>query len=204
MILNIRGANGSGKSTAARHFLKPTDNIRLVNLCKYETATGRTKIIIGYHNQRLNVVVVGDYSTMAGGMDKIPNFGLMREAILAALKISKRVICEGVIASTVFGSWADFTLQLKKQGETFAWVYIEPPLKVCLERIQARNNGKPIKEGLVADKVKSVRGTKEKALRAGFRVYQLPLDLPGLACENILRGFGRDYRVRPDGMVRPE
>ena len=197
MILNIRGANGSGKSTTARYFLRPTDNVHQVDLCKYEAATGRTKTITGYHNRRLDVVVVGDYSTMAGGMDKIPNFGLSREAILAALKVSKRVICEGVIASTVFGSWADFTLQLKKRGETFAWVYIEPPLRVCLERIQARNGGKPINEELVANKARSVRGTKEKALEAGFRVYQLPLDKPGYACERILDLFGKPYRVYP-------
>lgn len=193
MILQIRGTNGSGKSTLARAFVAP--DASPVDLATYEVprksgsrqrwVEGTVSILDG-----VSVAVIGSYKTACGGMDGIPTFELARRAIYRGAELAAHVLCEGVLASTVFGSWAAFGRKMDEAGYPFALAYLQTPVDVCLERIAARNGGKEIDERLVRDKVRAVAATREKAMAAGLQVYDLPLGDEEAALRAILRGEG--------------
>jgi predicted kinase len=162
-FLNIRGTNGSGKSTLARKFFGEHD--ATIDLCSFKTKSGKTKHVTGRINPDNATCVVGDYSTMAGGLDKVPTFALQFEAIEAALALEdvETVVAEGVLASTVLGSWAEHALLLHDAGHRVVWVFMTTPLEVCLQRIYDRNGGKPFKESLVADKLTQIDRVRQRA-----------------------------------------
>jgi predicted kinase len=184
-FLNIRGANGSGKSTLARAFFGEND--ATVDLAHYKTKSGRDRSVTGRSNPDRNALVVGDYSTMAGGLDKVPNFALQFAAIEAGLLLEDLVVAEGVLASTVYGSWAMHAEKLAAEGVRVIWAFLDTPLEVCLERIQKRNGGKPIKEDLVANKVRSIAKVRLKAIdNPAIVVVDLPYGSPASKLEEIL------------------
>jgi predicted ABC-type ATPase len=187
-FINLRGTNGSGKSTLARCFLGEND--AEVTLTTFETPKGKVKPIIGYVNPDLNSCVVGDYSTMAGGLDKVKTFALQFEAIEAALALDdvEVVVAEGVLASTVLGSWAEHAKKLKKElGHRVIWAFFETPVEHCIERIYSRNGGKPIKEDLVRGKWEQIDRVRQKALaRPWIEVVALPFGLEQKALWELL------------------
>lgn len=111
-------------------------------------------------------VVLGTYQNKTGGLDCFPNTELTKKAFWYALNHfpNYNILLEGVIASTVFSTYADLFLaaQEKYPQDDFCIVLLTPPLETCLKRIQKRNGGKPIKEDLVAKKWQIVNKSVEK------------------------------------------
>nr|QIG67110.1 P-loop NTPase domain-containing protein [Rhizobium phage RHph_TM26] len=183
MIINIRGTNGSGKTTLARTF-QDHPSARVVNLVDYPAPTKRDPAAIKFVTGVVtdlpgvgSVCCVGSYSQAQGGLDTVPNFELQRMAIAHAAAICDHVICEGVLASTVAGSWLEFFVRTQMAGLKVAVCYLDTPLDVCLARIKERQEraGKvrDIKEDLVADKVKAIDATRAKFDAAGISTYTL-------------------------------
>ena len=67
------------------------------------------------------------------------------------------ILMEGIIASTVKSTYLYLFQEIKRDFEIQPVVlsYL-PPLEICLERVQARNGGKPVKTDQVASKWRSV------------------------------------------------
>lgn len=195
LILNLRGTNGSGKTTLARGMI-PTSALTgnqdggPVDLVHFSSPTKkdpqRKGSVTGYGSRGMATMLVGSYRTACGGLDTIASFGRQQTAIKAACRIINQVsnptiasvVAEGVLASTVFGSWADFARETAEAGNPFAWVYLHVPLEVCLGRIRKRQQvaggEREIKKELVADKIKAILSTRTKAISAGFNVFDLP------------------------------
>lgn len=207
-IYNIRGTNGSGKSTLARSLIvgdpacppnRPGDesSATMVDLTWYDSPTkkdpARRKSVEGYCSPQivdgLDVLVVGSYRTACGGLDAVPDFATTFAALDGAVNIHRRyphsaehqaVVAEGVLASTVWGSWGEYaqaSLEDESCDVRFAFCYLDTPVEVCLARIRERQEraGKvrDIKEELVRNKVKAIEATRDKALAAGHLVYHL-------------------------------
>lgn len=215
-VFNIRGTNGSGKTTMARAFLGPSK----VDLSSYAAPTkkdpGRTLRYPGAVTSE-NDLLLGSYETACGGMDKHPagkGFVVPQTAIRYALNnwpFLRSVICEGVLASGVYGSWHDFAMGLQSEHNDFAFVYLHTPAEVCLERIRQRQReagkepaapGTPDYDRMVENvtgKWTGTMATRRKALVDGHRVYDLPWgpgnDLPS-AMKEIITGQGEHYRAR--------
>ena len=88
------------------------------------------------------------------------------------------VICEGVLASTVYGSWADCFLALKAQGHRILVAYLDTPLDVCLDRIRQRQIAKTgeeraVKVDQIAAKVKAIKATQARFDAAGIKTITL-------------------------------
>lgn len=180
-FLNIRGTNGSGKSTLARRFFGEHDGeLVLVNDTFPTKKKGPVQIeVTGILNPDTHTCVIGDYSTGAGGLDKVKTFAAQFAAIDAALLLPdvSVVVAEGVLASTVFGSWAEHAKKLITEGHRVIWAFMSTPVKTCLERIQVRNGGQPIKEDLVLDKWNQIDKVRQRAeLVRGLTVAQLPFE----------------------------
>lgn len=196
MIINIRGTNGSGKTTLARQLLGP-DPLP-VDLIPYEAPTkkdpNRVLHVEGYGKPG-EFLAIGSYKQGCGGMDTVPSFDLQQRAVLKAARwqdqygvglageAPKHVICEGVLASTVAGSWLEFFKTADLGGHEVLVAYLDTPLEVCLERIKARQKAsgraeREIKTDLVADKIKAINATRAKFEAAGIRTVSLGWEAP--------------------------
>lgn len=200
-VYNIRGTNGAGKTTLARAFLGvPVDLNWFPSPTKKDPA--RQLRVEGYWKP--GVAVVGRYGPACGGLDTVSaGFAVQQGALSYALDkwtSGVNVIAEGVLASTVYGSWATFDLQLEAAGHRFAWCYLDTPLEVCYEHIRKRqeaagNAGKVIKGDLVADKHKAILATRRKALADGRLVYDIPYRISVGALTDIMNGDWEGYRA---------
>lgn len=200
MILNIRGTNGSGKTTLARRFIH--QDATVVDLVDYKLESGKPRTVTGYLSPAESfgpVCVVGSYRTQCGGMDTIPSFDLSQKAILRATSMAADIICEGILASTVFGSWGKFAKEMNEFGRPFAFAYLTTPLDICLQRIYERRKEvakrTTFNEQLVRDKFKAIAATRDKARRAGFLVYDIPFETSAHSTLAILKGKGDSFRV---------
>lgn len=221
-IYNIRGTNGSGKSTLARSFIRgdaaaePNRYVEgspiVVDLCWYDAPTkkdpARRLAVEGYCSPELrpglDVLVVGSYRTACGGLDAVPNFETTFRALDGAVNIHRdyarsaehqAIVAEGVLASTVWGSWGEYaqpSLDADGCDVRFAFCYLNTPLEVCLERIRKRQEAagkvRDIKVELVRDKIKAINATRDKALAAGHLVYDLPWEEPIAPLTAIMTG----------------
>lgn len=198
-IINIRGTNGSGKTTLVRQLIEPT--ARPIDLVWYPSPTkrdpDRRKSVEGWGLPE-SFLAVGSYKQGCGGMDTIPSFELQQAAVRVAADwlheggkplggvAPKHIVCEGVLASTVFGSWGDFFLSMKAQGHDIVVAYLDTPLELCLERIterQIRSKGeaREIKVDQVRDKVKAIQATRARFDAAGIRTITLNHELPAMS-----------------------
>jgi hypothetical protein len=205
-VYNIRGTNGSGKSTLARSFIKgdpaaapnrfgTEGSPTMVDLTWYDAPTKRDPrrrlSVQGYAGPRLHpgldVLVVGPYRTACGGLDGVQSFDLSFQALNRGIELmaqygtepERAIVCEGVISSTVWGSWGEYAKKVTgERAVDFAFCYLDTPLEVCLDRIRGRQQAagkeRQIKEELVSDKIRAIAATREKALAAGHLVYDLP------------------------------
>lgn len=168
-VINLRGANGSGKSFLIKRLLCHHNGVpqpQQKNLLGESTSIIRPQ----YYTLNDGGIVVGYYGTNCGGCDMIKSTEGVRQAVLSAISLKPRyVIFEGVIISTVFSSWLEFS---KKVGGMY-WVYLDTPIAICLKRIAERNQGKAIKFELVHDKIRSIESTRLKAEAAKEKVVQL-------------------------------
>ena len=188
MIINIRGTNGSGKTTLVRQLIGEKPNP--VDLLWYPSPTkrdpDRRKAVEGYGNDwDPRFLAIGSYRQGCGGLDTVPSFELQQGAIRNAYK--KRylgdigfdhILCEGVLASTVAGSWLYFFQQQMLEGHAVCVVYLDTPLEVCLERIKARQiaakgETREIKVDQVAAKIKAINNTRQRFIDAGITTWTL-------------------------------
>lgn len=207
MIINIRGTNGSGKTTLARAFQEP--GARVVNLAQYSKPTKREPDRMLWSTGVLfevaglgRVICVGPYHTPTGGMDALPSFEVNQDAINAAARMADHVICEGVLASTVAGSWLKF-FQGREQlmGHHVLVGYLDTPVETCLERIRERQaragRVREIKEEQVRDKVRAINATRAKFEAAGIATIDLPgAAVPGQPAGYLAAEVLRDYITR--------
>ena len=178
MILNVRGTNGSGKSTLAFTLLGSPETRATVPLADYtvERKNGPSgRSVAGYAVPERDLIIVGRYSTACGGCDGIPTQDLVKRAVMRARELASNVFFEGIIVSTLYRGYQTLSNELKGRfDDPLTWAYLDTPLEICLERIQARNGDKPIKTELVANKIKSIQSTRRKAEQAGERVITIP------------------------------
>lgn len=163
-FINIRGCNGSGKTTVLRQYAATrSPEVRTVEVPDHKP------IPVTYLSNR--VAILGDYSPEAtgttAGCDRIKTQQAAKDALKAIE--ADAVLFEGIIVSTIFQPWSDWS----HENNGMVWAFLDTPLDVCLDRIQSRNGGKPINEKLVADKWNGINRVKDKATEAGERVETL-------------------------------
>lgn len=169
-FVNVRGANGSGKTTVLRRLaLDPACEVRMVALPEH---VDHKPLPVTYCPG--GIALLGDYkpsTATTAGCDRIKTqeavkYGL---ATVAADENVKVVLFEGVVVSTIFEPWKKWA----RAHGGMVWAFLDTPLKICLDRIQMRNGGKPINEELVKDKIDSIGRARQKARIDGERVVDL-------------------------------
>lgn len=165
-LINVRGCNGSGKSTIVQSMLDDPDMYVIEKPYK-----GKSRKILTVFPTYL-WIALGSYHNKCGGLDGFVDTAMIKKVLWYALKKYPQynIIMEGVIPSTVYSTYAKLfsEVQTKYTDRTVVVVSLLPPLEVCLKRIQARNGGKPIKEDLVASKWATVAKNADKFSQAGI------------------------------------
>lgn len=173
LIVNIRGCNGSGKSTIPMGmmddpYMKTT----------YKHIPGRkSKLGIATVFPSYGWVALGTYFNKTGGMDCLPNNEVIQKAFWYVLKKYPEydIIMEGVIASTISSTYINLFKEAEERYHDRKVVILSfnTPVDVCLERIYKRNGGKPIKEDAVEMKWNMVQRAAKKFKDAGFSTVKI-------------------------------
>ena len=187
MIVNIRGCNGAGKSTVPMEMMKADPDYEIIKLGVGKTGKPCNPAITVFH--KLKWVALGTYLSKTGGMDTYGTNTETKQALNYALTEypDYDIVMEGVIASTIKSTYADLFKKLEKYDHQILIMAFVPPLEVCLERIQQRNGGKPIKEDLVASKWRSVNSSVDYFRNEGLTAIRI--DTSKCSKDSMLKNF---------------
>lgn len=173
-LVNVRGCNGSGKSTIPFSMLGSDENA-------FEVVwqVGGKQRILATVFPKYNYAAIGKYQSKCGGMDTMKNTEEIKVAVETMWNMNYNLLMEGIMASTVRQTYIDLFTELNTRQELKRDIIIFsilPPLKVCLQRIQERNGGKAIKEELVDRKRKIVENNVSHFRDAGFTSLRVSND----------------------------
>lgn len=187
MVVNIRGCNGSGKSTIPMSMMELDPDFEVIKLGVGKTGKPCAPAITVFH--KLKWVALGTYFNKTGGMDTYGTNAETKQALEYALSQypDYDIVMEGVIASTIKSTYAELFHVLEEWGYQVLIMAFVPPLEVCLERIQQRNGGKPIKEDLVASKWRSVNSGVDYFKSHGLTAIRI--DTSKCSRESMLKNF---------------
>lgn len=164
LLVNIRGTNGSGKSTIPFAMKDDPDMYQVIR-----PHQGRPrKILTVFPNY--GWVALGSYERQVGGLDAFPNKAFTEKVLQYALKkfSEYNILMEGILASTTYSTYAELFRNVQKEWDIQPVIYyLMPPVEVCIERIKQRNGGKPFKEDLVQAKYGMMQRGIKKFSEAG-------------------------------------
>lgn len=168
LIVNIRGCNGSGKSTIPMGMM---DDPEMYVVYKH-VPNRKSKMGIATVFPSYGWVALGTYFNKTGGMDCLPNNEVIQKTFWYVLKKYPEydILMEGVIASTISSTYINLFKEAEERYPDRKVVILSfnTPVDVCLERIYKRNGGKPIKEDAVELKWNMVQRAAKKFKAAGF------------------------------------
>ena len=169
---NLRGTNGSGKTTVARHLLlrsKATPEAWL---------TPKKPLVYQGKLHGLPLFILGSYVTDCGGCDTIPKVSIVAETVERIMDTGKPglLFYEGLMISHMIGTVG---ATVHKYGLNHTMGFLDTPVETCIERVVerriARGNDSPFDPNrtLVKD-YRAVRRCRENAIQQGFQVVDVP------------------------------
>lgn len=139
-IINIRGANGSGKSTIAKSVGDIPGEVAVIELVQKQPEM--KKAITGTLVKHLDTIVIGPYDSNCGGCDKYTWSGShdqIVEAIEVAAARFSHVVFEGVTITSSFTRYRDLSERLNNiYGQPTYWVMLDFPIDVLVDRVKKR------------------------------------------------------------------
>lgn len=155
-IVQIKGANGSGKTTIAKQLIACSERV-LVRLNKQGKPYATILPDLGW-------IVIGHYnpSSKMGGCDNMPDIASIKFAIRHCLALYPNyyaMLFEGMMISTIKSTFYEYLLGLeKKNGIEPLFVILDTITDSCLKRISGRGTMKPnLKVENIASKVESIK-----------------------------------------------
>lgn len=188
MIFNLRGTNGSGKSTVAHALLTKT---KAEPLEFWPNARKPKPKAYGGLWKQMPIAILGSYETVCGGMDTITDINDARDLIIkyGTDENYPIVFYEGLFISHCLGTVAR---GIEEAGlkDRLVMAYLDTPLAVSLERVHKRRaergNTKPFKEQNVVDDFQRVNEWNyAKAKREGWDV----IDVPHMDAQSFVEKF---------------
>lgn len=170
MIYNVRGTNGSGKTTIAR---------AVIAAAKARPVAWRTKAKPEAYAGTLagrSVAVLGSYETACGGMDTVTDIREAAEIIVRYAKNKKYdiVFYEGLFISHMIGTVGK---AVKPFGDRVTLAFLDTPLETCIERVVQRRrekgNDRPFDPKNVVKDFGAVRNCRQNCIDQGFHVVDL-------------------------------
>lgn len=149
-LVNIRGTNGSGKSSIPLSFLK--DDKCAFELIYYIDNKERVAATVF---PSFGWMALGAYRTKCGGLDGYSSNKQTIDSLDLVWDLNYNIIMEGVLASTIRSTYGELFSSVNNRHTNKREILVcslLPPFDVCLERISSRNGGKPVKTEQVKQK----------------------------------------------------
>ena len=180
-VINIRGTNGSGKSTIVMKLLKKFGAEPIVKDGKVRAY----KI-----NKKTPIYVLGRYETPTGGCDTIRTQDEVSNGVRELMdKMDGDVIFEGLLISGMHSRWVE--LAHSRPNSHFIFAVLDTPLKKCIKRVLKRRkekgNKKPFNPKTLIAKHKAVQSSAIALKKAKLDVRVLPHKKP---VKTILKWLG--------------
>ena len=167
MLVNIRGCNGSGKSTIPMSMIDDPDMFVQELLGSDGKKISALTIFPSY-----GWVALGTYFNKTGGLDTLKNNEITRMTLYAALDLFPEydILMEGIMASTIRSTYIDLFHEIEDtyKGLKVLIISLLPPVEIAISRVYKRNGGKPIKEDAVRGKWETVERNVKYFADAGF------------------------------------
>ena len=171
LIVNLKGCNGSGKSTIPKMMIEEEESLFLL------TRNKEDKKPVATFCPTFNTVIIGTYFTACGGCDTLIPSEVQH--IIAKLWLKDvNILFEGVIVGDIKSTFYELMKEFRGQApRDVHFCFMGTPFKECLKRIQKRNGGKEIKTELVRQKYKNSVSQLRYYLEQGdVGVWVLPTD----------------------------
>lgn len=168
MIINLRGTNGSGKSTVAMKLMQSFANRELYG----RLGPRRPEAYVVDIDSSKPLYVLGPYQTATGGIDAAGLDVLKVIDLLAKYSVIGHVFFEGVVISTTFGAVGAWLAEYHKHDSIVA--YLDTPLETCLDGVEARGGNR--KALHIASKHKVIERTMALMIEAGVRTELVSRD----------------------------
>lgn len=195
VLVNIRGCNGSGKSTIPLSMMSdPSMYVHEI------TGSDRKRISAITVFPTYGWVALGTYFNKTGGMDTLRNNDTTRMTLYAALDgfPDYNVLMEGIMASTIRSTYIDLFHEVEdyytSRGEKLKVIILSllPPVEVAISRVYSRNGGKPIQEEAVRGKWETVSRNVKAFREAGFTSVRV--DSSRVTKDRMLSAFLKTVR----------
>jgi protein gp37 len=161
-LINLRGTNGAGKSTVVRNLLDANDARPL-----YGALGQRPEAYVLSLPDNNKAYVIGPYETPCGGCDAIQPYSLICPLIERYAALGN-VIFEGALISSC---WGEIGRLLERFGHQALVVFLDTPLDVCVDRVQARRqqrgDSRPFNPANLTQKFNTIARRKQKLDAAG-------------------------------------
>lgn len=135
MLINIRGTNGSGKTTVARELLRRAPARPIYNILGSRMAEAYELSVI----KSAPCFLIGPYLTGTGGCDSIHPYDTVIQ-LIDKYQRQGHVIFEGVLVASCYGRIGAMLEQWGKQGVIVA---LDTTLEECISRVNARRGDRP-------------------------------------------------------------
>lgn len=165
-VIQLRGTNSVGKTTAVRQFLQRGNYekrqvIVRNSLCEY------------YFDESSRIAVLGRYdrNSYSGGIDgNITDRDVLLDAILRIARLEKAnaIVFEGVLYGVTFKLTYELYRACVALGYRYSGILLQPPLQYVFDRIRERNGGKEVNEDSIANKYFTASRAAEKMKAAGI------------------------------------
>ena len=183
IVLNVRGAHCSGKTTSVRGFINSHPN-------HIETAILGGKKTDYTVIEDLNVIVLGRYDQgMCGGVDRYKNGNHVKEAIvyIAQTHNPDWIIYEGIMYSVTFKMADEIADICSRIGYVWESIFLYRDFAEMIDFLEDRNNGKPVNLEAVTLKWERVQAVYQKIISAGRSVKKITVTgMPKKLLENII------------------
>lgn len=131
VVVDIRGTNGSGKSTAVHELLARYTHEPILR--------GGSKVY-AYRVPELRLHVLGSYHTATGGCDGIPTQDLVCDRVREFAPLG-HVLLEGMMVSHLFGRYWALAEELRTQyGTDYRFCFLDTPMDTCIANVQSRRD----------------------------------------------------------------
>lgn len=173
MIINVRGTSGSGKTTVVREVMAAGNAEMLFGDGKAGGIFGKAIRPEAYRVNIAGVVtpvyVIGSYEHVCGGCDSIRSQDEVCDRVRRYAR-QGHVVMEGLLVSHLFSRYKALDREL--QPIPYIWAFLDTPLDLCLERVEARRlsrgSDKPLNPRNTIQKWHDSRRVFEKCQAAGL------------------------------------
>lgn len=151
-VIQIKGANATGKTTIVKELMKQSKHITL-----YEWEDTHKVFATGIDD--IDWIAIGKYDAdkRMGGCDTMKSIDDMKEAILYCITYMNysRIVFEGAMISTIVHTFYDWLLQMENVDPIF--VLLTSTYENCIERMMNRGTKPSLKgDKLMRDKISRI------------------------------------------------